>query len=205
MQSHSCFRAVPDRTARARGWRRLKQNKQNPQTLRMPTQTKTASQGQRKAKYPLPEWGLLLMPLQLGLSSPLLLQCLSHTSSSVPGSLSHTLGEWRGRAEQALIYGLEVQACPEYLPTSSLTSYEKVLPKGPQISTIPLSVWSCECAMHSPRGAQCHCCSLSQGLPSLKKNKEDLFPRLSLKDALWALRFHNETILRSLFRPCDLT
>lgn len=70
MQSHSCFRAVPDRTARARGPRRLKQNKQNPQTLRMPTQTKTASQGQRKAKYPLPEWGLLLMPLQLGLSSP---------------------------------------------------------------------------------------------------------------------------------------
>lgn len=67
VQSHSCFRAVPDRTAR--GWRRLKQNKQNPQTLRMPTQTKTASQGQRKAKYPLLELGLLLLPLQLGLSS----------------------------------------------------------------------------------------------------------------------------------------
>lgn len=28
VQSHSCFRAVPDRTARARSWRRLKQNKQ---------------------------------------------------------------------------------------------------------------------------------------------------------------------------------
>lgn len=140
-----------------------------------------------------PAAGTVLLPPPSSVSLP-------HLLISVPGS--HTLREWRGRAEQALIYGLEVQSCPEYLPTSSLTSYES---QGPQISTIPLSVWSCECAMHSPRGAQCHCCSLSQGLPSLKKNKEDLFPRLSLKDALWALRFHNETILRSLFRPCDLT
>ena len=70
------MQSVPDRTAGARGWERLKtknqptkQNKTT-QTLRMPMKTKTASQGQRKAKYSRQERGLLLLPLQLGLPSP---------------------------------------------------------------------------------------------------------------------------------------
>lgn len=131
VQSHSCFRAVPDRTARARGWPRLKQNKQT-----KPSDTQDAYPDQNcfsrteKGQVPTsgvgaaataPAAGTVLLPPPLPLSSV----SLPHLLISVPRSLSHTLREWRGRVERALIYGLEVQSCPEYLPTSSLTSYKR--------------------------------------------------------------------------------
>lgn len=121
---------------------------------------------------------------------------LPHLLLSVPGSLSHTLGEWRSRAEQALIYGLTVQSCPEYLQTSSLSPARskfslKAHKSIPSHSLCGLRVN--ECVMthgkgtHSPRGAQYYCCNtLARGSHPQRTRKTGF--QDSPGDALWGLK-----------------
>lgn len=152
MPAISQAHVVPDRTVGASGRGRIKNktNKhKNPDTqiLYPGVQTKTASQGQREVQYTLLKWGaaaaptagpvappsplpshLLFLSPSCGSSSPSFFSASPTLPPciSVPGSLSHTLGERRSGVEQALIYGLTVQSCPEYLQSSSLTSYKRI-------------------------------------------------------------------------------